>query len=247
MPDGRVTLLHGDCLERMAEIPAESIDMVLCDMPYGGKTECLWDVAIPLTELWQQYRRIVKPAGAIVLTACQPFTSALVMSNLRDFRYAWVWDKIIPSGMSYARFQPMRQHEDILVFCRTRTRYNAQKTKRDKPIKEGGKKPSESAFIRNFASMGGKIYEDKNPTTILRFDKVRRGTIHPTQKPVPLLEYLIQTYTDPDHLVLDNAMGSASTGVACLNTGRRFLGIEKDASFFALASDRLDCCRRGAA
>ena len=231
--------LHlGDCLEVMKSIPAGSVDLILCDLPYGT-TACKWDSVIPFEPLWDQYKRIAKDNAAIVLTASQPFTSALVMSNPKWFRYQWVWDKKIPSGMSYARFQPMRQHEDVLVFCCGRVPYHPQMTKREKPIKEGGKKKSESAPIANFNSMGGKVYDTKNPTTIIQFDKVRRGSQHPTQKPVALMEYLIRTYTNEGETVLDNCMGSGTTGVACMNTGRRFIGIEMDVGYFQIARGRI--------
>ena len=133
------TLKRGDCLELMRDLPDNSVDLILCDLPYGT-TACKWDSVIPFEPLWAQYRRVAKDNAAIVLTASQPFTSALVMSNPKWFRYQWVWDKKIPSGMSYARFQPMRQHEDVLVFCGGRVPYHPQITKREKPIKEGGKK-----------------------------------------------------------------------------------------------------------
>lgn len=231
-------LMFGDCLERMKEIPDASVDLILCDLPYGT-TSCKWDSAIPFEPLWDQYKRIVKDNSAIVLTASQPFTSALVMSNPKWFRYQWVWDKKIPSGMSYARFQPMRQHEDVLVFCCGQVPYHPQMTKREKPIKEGGKKKSESAPIANFNSMGGKVYDTKNPTTIIQFDKVRRGSQHPTQKPVALMEYLIRTYTNEGNTVLDNTMGSGTTGVACRNTNRKFIGIEMDPTYYGIACGRI--------
>ena len=237
-------LLQGDCLELMKALPDGSVDMILCDLPYGT-TGCKWDSVIPFDALWTEYRRIAKPNAAVVLTGAQPFTSALVMSNPLYFRYQWVWDKKIPSGMSYARFQPMRQHEDILVFCwGSRVPYNPQMIKREKPIKEGGKKKSESAPIANFNSMGGKIYDMKNPTTLLQFDKVRRGSVHPTQKPVALMEYLIRTYTNEGDTILDNCMGSGTTGVACVNTGRRFIGMEMDAGYFAIAQGRIQAAVR---
>lgn len=229
-------LMRGDCLELMKSIPDSSIDMVMCDLPYGT-TACSWDSVIPFDELWEQYRRLCK--GAIVLTASQPFTSALVMSNPKMFRYQWVWDKKIPSGMSYARFQPMRQHEDVLIFCNGKVPYFPQMIKRDKPIKEGGKKKSESAPIANFESMGGKIYDMKNPTTLIQFDKIRQGAVHPTQKPVALMEYLIRTYTNEGDVVLDNCMGSGTTGVACANIGRKFIGIERESNYFDIACQRI--------
>lgn len=228
----------GDCLELMKEIPDKSIDMILCDLPYGT-TACKWDTIIPLAPLWQQYSRIIKNNRAIVLTATQPFASKLIMSNPNLFKYEWIWDKKIPSGMSYARFQPMRQHEIILIFGEGKLHYNPQLIRRDVPIKEGGKKKSESAPIANFNHMGGKIYDFKNPTTILQFDKVRKGSLHPTQKPIPLFEYLIKTYTDDCDIVLDNCIGSGTTAIACLNTNRNFIGIEKDEKYYQIACERV--------
>ena len=191
--------------------------------------------------MWEQLKRIIKPNGAIVLFGSQPFTSALIMSNVKMFKYEWVWDKKIPSGMSYARYQPMRQHENIVVFSHNKTVYNAQKRVRDFPIKQGGNKYSESAPIqgRLNGNTHKKTYIDKNPTTIIPFDKVRNGSLHPTQKPVALMEYLIKTYTNEKETVLDFTMGSGSTGIACLNTNRNFIGIEKDDKYFSIAKDRI--------
>ena len=228
-----------DCLEGMKLIPDKSIDMILCDLPYGI-TACKWDSVIPLEPLWAQYERVIKDNGAIVLTASQPFSSALVMSNPKLFKYEWIWDKKIPSGMSYARYQPMRQHEVILVFGKGRVNYYPQMVKRDKPIKEGGKKKSESAPIANFNHMGGKVYEYKNPTTLLQFDKVRRGSVHPTQKPIALFEYLIRTYTNEGEVILDNCIGSGTTAVAAINTGRQFIGFELEPEYVRIANQRLE-------
>lgn len=227
----------GDCLEIMKQIPDGSIDMILCDLPYGT-TACKWDTIIPFDKLWEQYERIIKDNGAIVLTAAQPFTSALVMSNIKNFKYCWVWDKKIPSGMSYARFQPMRQHEDILIFCKNKTIYNAQFTKRDKPIKAGGMTKGEATNNPKWVALK-KTYDYKNPTTILTFDKIRKNAIHPTQKPVALFEYLIKTYTNENELILDNCIGSGTTAIACINTNRNFIGIEKDENYFNIANKRI--------
>lgn len=238
-------LYNGDCLEIMKQIPDKSIDMILCDLPYGT-TACKWDVVIPFEPLWEQYNRIIKDNGAIVLFGSEPFSSALRMSNIKNFKYDWIWDKKIPSGMSYARFQPMRQTENISVFCNGKTVYNPQMVKRDKPIKKGGNKYSPSAPIQ--ACKDGKdfkkTYEYKNPTNLIVFDKIRKGSLHPTQKPVALLEYLIKTYTNENETVLDNCMGSGSTGVACLNTNRNFIGIELDKDFFEIAKKRIEDTER---
>ena len=173
-------LMMGDCLELMPTIAAGSVDMVLCDLPYGT-TACKWDSVIPFEPLWAEYRRVCKPNAAIVLTASQPFTTALIASNFGMFKYVWVWDKKIPSGMSYARFQPMRQHEDVLVFCCGKTTYNPQMVKRDKPIKGGGMSKGETTSNHKLTALK-KTYDYKNPTTIIQFDKIRRGSHHPTQK-----------------------------------------------------------------
>jgi site-specific DNA-methyltransferase (adenine-specific) len=233
-----IKLIQGDCLEKMKEIPDGSIDAIITDPPYGT-TACKWDAVIPLDAMWEQLKRIIKPNGAIVLFGSQPFTSALVMSNIKMFKYNWVWDKKIPSGMSYARYQPMRQHEDVVVFCDGRTTYNAQKTLRNKPIKGGGMSKGETTNNQNLKALK-KTYTHKNPTTLISFDKVRRGSVHPTQKPVALMEYLIKTYTNEGETVLDFTMGSGSTGVACINTNRNFIGIELDEGYFKIAQDRIN-------
>lgn len=231
-----------DCLDGMKLIPDGSIDMILCDLPYGT-TANKWDAIIPFEPLWEQYKRIIKDNGAIVLTASQPFSSALVMSNPKMFKYEWVWDKKIPSGMSYARFQPMRQHEVILVFGKGKPTYNAQMTKRDKPIKSGGQKKlnSESTTLDKYKVDGfKKTYDYKNPTTILPFDKVRRGSVHPTQKPVELFEYLIKTYTNEGEIVLDNCLGSGTTAIASELNKRKWIGFETENKYIEIINKRLD-------
>lgn len=230
-------LLHGDCLELMKSIPDKSIDMILCDLPYGT-TDCKWDSVIPFEPLWEQYKRIIKDNGAIVLFGSEPFSTLLRYSNLKMYKYDWIWDKKIPSGMSYARFQPMRQTENISVFCKGKTIYNPQITKRDKPIKAGGMKHSDSAATNGYKALK-KVYDYKNPTNLIQFDKIRKGSLHPTQKPVALLEYLIKTYTNEGEVVLDNCMGSGSTGVACVNTNRNFIGIELDNNYYNIAKQRI--------
>ena len=230
-------IYNGDCLELMKEIQSGSIDMILCDLPYGT-TACKWDTIIPFSELWSQYKRVIKENGAIVLTSSQPFTSALVMSSPELFKYQWVWDKIIPSGMAYARHQPMRQHEDILIFCKGKTIYNAQMVKRDVPIKGGGMSKGETTNNQKLVALH-KTYDFKNPTTMLRFDKIRRGSIHPTQKPVALFEYLIKTYTNEGDTVLDNCSGSGTTAIACINTNRNYICMEKDYEYYNKSIERI--------
>ena len=234
-----VNLFNGDCLEVMKGIPDGSVDLVLTDPPYGT-TACKWDTVIDLDLMWEQIKRVIKPNGAIVMTASQPFTSVLVTSNLKGFKYCWQWDKKIPSGMSYARFRPMQQTEDICVFTRTgeKTIYNAQMILRDKPIKGGGMSKGETTNNQNLKALK-KTYTHKNPTTLIQFDKIRKGSLHPTQKPVALMEYLIKTYTNEGETVLDFTMGSGSTGVACKNLDRKFIGIELDETYFNIAKNRI--------
>ena len=227
--------MQGDCLERMKELPDMCVDLILTDPPYGT-TACKWDSVIPLKPMWEQLERIIKPKGAIVLNASQPFTTILIASNIKMFKYCWIWDKKIPSGMSYAKYQPMRQHEEIAVFCSGKTTYNPQKTKRDKPIKGGGMKSSNSAMTKGYKALK-KTYEYKNPTTIISFDKIRRGSLHPTQKPVALMEYLIRTYTKEDEIVLDFCFGSGTTGVACVKTNRNFIVIELDKEYYEIGNN----------
>ena len=231
-------LWHGDCLELMKYIPDGSVDLVLTDPPYGT-TACKWDSVIPFEPMWEQLNRIIKPNGAICLFGSEPFSSALRMSNIKNFKYDWIWDKKIPSGMSYARFQPMRQTENISVFCNGKTVYNPQMVKRDKPIKGGGMSKGETTNNQHLIALH-KTYEYKNPTNLIVFDKIRKGSLHPTQKPVPLLEYLIRTYTNEGETVLDFTAGSGSTGVACVNTNRNFIGIELDEGYFNIAKKRIE-------
>jgi len=238
LEDLRNTVIHGDCLEEMKRIPDKSVDMILADLPYGT-TACKWDTIIPFEPLWEQYERVIKDNGVVVLTASQPFTSALVMSNPKLFKYEWIWDKKIPSGMSYARFQPMRQHENVLVFCKNKTIYNKQMMKRDKPIKSGGTKKSETAPIKYKDEKFKKTYEYKNPTTIIPFQKIRKGSVHPTQKPTALFEYLIKTYTQPGEVVLDNVAGSGTTAIAALNADRNYILIEKEKEYIDIIDKRL--------
>ena len=233
-----IELWRGDCLELMKDIPDGSVDLVLTDPPYGT-TACKWDSVIPFEPMWEQLDRIIKPNGAICLFGSEPFSSALRMSNIKQFKYDWIWDKKIPSGMSYARFQPMRQTENISVFCNGKTVYNPQMVKRDKPIKGGGMSKGETTNNQNLIALH-KTYDYKNPTNLIIFDKIRKGSLHPTQKPIALLEYLIRTYTNEGETVLDFTMGSGSTGVACVNTNRNFIGIELDEGYFEIAKKRIE-------
>ena len=241
--DKSIRLYNRDCLEVMDKLieAGVKVDAIICDPPYGT-TACKWDTVIPFDEMWKRLNKLVKNINTpIVLFGNEPFTSLLVCSNLKGFKYRWDWDKKIPSGMGYAKFRPMQQSEDISIFSLNgdKTVYNPQKIKREKPIKSGGTKHSESAPIANKDPNFKKTYDEKNPTTLIQFDKIRKGSVHPTQKPVALLEYLIKTYTNEGDMVLDFTMGSGTTGVACKNTNRKFIGIELDEKYFDIAVDRI--------
>ena len=229
----------GDCLEVMKTLESGSIDMILCDLPYGT-TACKWDQVIPFAPLWKQYERLIKPNGAIVLTASQPFTSALVMSNPKAFKHSWVWDKRFAGNFVTAKVAPMKIHEDILVFCFGSVPYAPLMLERDIPIKSGANNcASESARISATTVKEGfqRIYTHKYPESILVHPR-ERG-LHPTQKPVALFKYLIRTYTEPGALVLDNCAGSGTTGVAAIQCGRRAILIEQDAGYYAIAQRRI--------
>jgi len=237
-----INLHLGDCLKLMAYIPDKYVDMILCDLPYGT-TACKWDTVIPFEPLWEQYKRVIKDRGAIVLTASQPFTSALVMSNVKMFKYSLVWNKKRGMEPQLANIRPMKSHEDITVFCNGKTIYNPQKTLLSKPDYRGRNPVTGGGqgIIKNYVNEP-RIYTDRFPLSIIDI-KGERG-YHPTQKPVALMEYLIKTYTNEGDLVLDNCMGSGTTGVACLKTGRRFIGIEKDEDYYKGAVDRLEKHKR---
>jgi DNA modification methylase len=236
-----VQLLHGDCLDLMAGIPDGSVDMILADLPYGT-TACKWDTIIPLDALWAHYKRVIKRNGAIVLTASQPFTSALVMSNPQMFRYEWVWEKDRASGFLDANRRPLRAHENILVFAGGQTTYNALKTDGHKPsnyTSSRREKPIELYGHYEPSATGGRT--TRFPRSVVKVNTVNGSyrQQHPTQKPVALMEYLIRTYTNEGETVLDNTMGSGTTGVACVNTNRAFIGMELDAGYFQIAQERI--------
>jgi DNA modification methylase len=239
----RFNLIRGDCLEAMAKLPEGSIDMVLCDLPYGT-TQNKWDAIIPFADLWSQYERLTRTKSAIVLTAAQPFTSALVMSNIKSFRYSLVWHKSNATGFLNAKRMPLRAHEDILVFYGSLPVFNPQKSFGHPRKVSTAKHRINCAQTSNYGDHLGRItYDstDRYPTSVLDFpsDK-QRSALHPTQKPVVLMEYLIKTYTNEGDTVLDNCMGSGTTGVACLNTNRNFIGIEKDDNYFSIATNRIE-------
>lgn len=235
-----VQLYNDDCLWIMDSIPDHSIDLILCDLPYGT-TQNKWDIMLPLEKLWEQYMRISK--GAIVLHAAQPFTSLLVSSNLKHFKYDWIWEKTKATGHLNAKKQPLRNKEDILVFYKKQPTYNPQMTQGEPYKNKAGKDhSSQSSMTGSYGKYSNYRPDNEGtryPKQILKFNVVQRGTLHPTEKPVALLEYLIKTYTNPGDLVLDNCMGSGSTGEAALRTGRKFIGIEKDKDFFDIASNRI--------
>ena len=232
-----VWLMKGDCLERMKEIPSGSVDMVLADAPYGS-TACKWDSIIPLEPMWEQLKRIIKPRGAIVMTAAQPFTTVLISSNMKMFKYCWVYRR--PQGVDpfMAKIRPLNDIEDVVVFCKKSTVYNPQLTEgcaytvtRDK--KERLNELNDTIFKESTTVNGGT----RLPKRVLDF-KQERG-LHPTQKPVALMEYLIKTYTNENETVLDFTFGSCTTGVACKNTNRKFIGIELDDHYFEIGKNRI--------
>lgn len=241
-------LMLGDCLERMAEIPDGSVDMIACDLPYGT-TACKWDTVIPFEPLWAHYRRVIKGNGAIVLTASQPFTSSLVMSNSKWFKYEWIWAKSRPTGHIHAKNKPMKSHENVLVFSpgtavhasqsKNRMVYNPQGLKTlASPVLRKNSTPSDAVISFRKSHRDTIQISGGYPHTLLPFASAG-NQIHQTQKPVPLFEYLIRTYTNPGEIVLDNCFGSGTTGVACVNTGRRFIGIEKDERYFSIGQSRI--------
>jgi site-specific DNA-methyltransferase (adenine-specific) len=243
----KIDLRKGDCLELMKDIPDRSVDAIITDPPYGT-TACKWDSVIPFDLMWEQINRIIKDNGAIVLFGSQPFTSALIMSNIKMFKYEWIWEKATGSNFAAAKYQPLKEHENILIFCKGKTIYNPIKEER----KGSGKKRLKNGYKSNGTSTEvysgiqgnrmGKEYEDlKYPSSVQYFnnrDKYRG--LHPTQKPVALIEYLIKTYTNENETVLDFTMGSGTTGVACVNTNRNFIGIEMDDKYFEIAKNRIE-------
>lgn len=232
-------IILGDCLEIMKEIPDNSIDMVLCDLPYGT-TQCAWDTIIPLDKLWKQYNRICKQRAPVVLTAAQPFTSILIMSNLKHFKYNWVWEKSKATGYLNAKKMPMRAHEDICVFYRKSPVYNPQMTEGEPYNKGKAHRPTDvygkqkETLVKNDSGL-------RYPRTVQRFktSESEGKVFHPTQKPLTLFEYLIRTYSNEGDLVLDNCIGSGTTALACLSTKREYLGIESEEKYVKIANERI--------
>jgi len=264
-----INLLHGDCLVEMKKIEDNSVDLILCDLPYGttdrsgvekknGNNRLLkWDTVIPLESLWLEYKRVLKPKGAVVLTADQPFTSKLIMSNIEWFKYEWIWKKKKTTGFLLANYRPMKQTEDVIVFspahAAAASRHGGNMTYNpqgliEKKVKKKNDPNRLGKFLHNPEHMGkgNKLlheteYEQKftnYPSEIIEFG-LDRNVVHETQKPVALMEYLIRTYSNEGEIVLDNCMGSGTTGVACINTNRKFIGIEKKDEYFDVAKKRI--------
>ena len=230
-------IYKGDCLEAMKSIPDKSIDMILCDLPYGT-TRNKWDTVIDLDLLWSQYERIIKDNGAIVLFAQVPFNIVLGYSNLKLLKYEWIWEKEQGTGHLNAKKMPLKSHENIVVFYKKPPTYNPQMVGNEvRTVKRSGNK-SKTTNYGDFIEIKESTYIGRYPKDIIKFNKDKG--YHPTQKPVALLEYLIKTYTNEGEIVLDNCMGSGSTGVGCINTDRRFLGIELDEGFFNIAKERIE-------
>jgi len=233
-----IQLMLGDCLERMKEIPDGSVDMVLTDPPYGT-TACKWDSVIPLEPMWEQLKRVIKPTGAIVMTASQPFTSVLVSSNIKMFKYDWVWEKPKATGHLNSKKRPMVAHESVLVFYSKQCIYHPQKVKGDAYGTANRKEYSGGVYAKAGGHREGNPEGMRYPRSSQLFSTPHHPQ-HPTQKPVELMEYLIKTYTNENETVLDFTMGSGTTGVACKNLGRKFIGIEMDEAYFNIAKERIN-------
>ena len=235
-----IDLRHGDCLELMKDIPNKSIDMILCDLPYGT-TQNKWDSVIPLDELWKEYKRIIKDNGVIALTSQGIFTAKLMLSNEKWFKYKLVWVKSKATNFLNAKKQPLRKHENICVFYNKQPQYNPQMTEGE-PYDKGVRKNQLTGSYGDFNPVHVKSEGMRYPTDVVYFKTAEsEGKVyHPTQKPVSLLEYLIKTYTNERETVLDNCMGSGSTGVACINTNRNFIGMELDEKYFNMAKERIE-------
>jgi site-specific DNA-methyltransferase (adenine-specific) len=240
-----IDLHKGDCLEVMDKLIAEGVkvDAIITDPPYGT-TACKWDSVIPFDEMWLRLNKLIKPNGAIVLFGSEPFSSALRMSNIKNYKYDWVWEKNLKTGNLNAKRMPMGGHELVHIFAKKSPTYNPQKRKRTNEVKSGNKKNSKTSV---YGSQKEEYTDNQsdliNPDTIIKNIKCvhnSSGKVHPTQKPVALMEYLIKTYTNENELVLDFTMGSGTTGVACKNLNRKFIGIELDDKYFDIAKERIN-------
>ena len=243
----KIDLYNGDCLELMKSIQDKSVNMILCDLPYGT-TACKWDTVIPFEPLWEHYNRVIKDNGAIVLFGSEPFSSYLRMSNIKNYKYDWIWDKVTAKGHLVAKIRPMQETENISVFGNSKITYYPIMELREKERKDVNVEYSRTEI------MGGKTTKEmekitrkyRYPKNIIRVSNAsQKDKFHPTQKPVALLEYLIKTYTNEGDIVLDNCMGSGSTGVACVNTNRNFIGIELDKDYFNIAKERIENAKGG--
>jgi DNA modification methylase len=241
-------LILGDCLDELPKIFDKNIDLVLTDPPYGT-TQCKWDSVIPFEPMWNQLKRVIKDNGAIALFGSEPFSSALRMSNIKQFKYDWIWQKDNGTGFALSNKQPLKYHEIISIFYKNQSNYYKQLIPRDELGKKRLKNKNNPIRFKGnniIGSLKSKNYDInrynenyKNPSSVLKF-KINRGKLHPTQKPVALLEYLIKTYTNENDTVLDFTMGSGSTGVACKNLNRNFIGIEKDENYYNIAKQRIE-------
>lgn len=233
--ESEIKLLQGDCLEFMKDIPDGSVDLVLTDPPYGT-TACKWDSVIPFEPMWEQLNRIIKPNGAICLFGSEPFSSALRMSNIKNFKYDWIWEKEQGANFMLCKYQPYKVHEIVSVFSKAKHNYFPQMTKGKSYISGKG---TSGEITGNRRKVQTKNEGKRYPRSIQRFNTEKHKSTHPTQKPIALLEYLINTYTNEGETVLDFTMGSGSTGVACVNTKRNFIGIELDENYFNIAKERI--------
>jgi site-specific DNA-methyltransferase (adenine-specific) len=242
--DNKQELWLGDCLELMINIPDESVDCIICDLPFGT-TSCKWDTIIPFESLWLQYKRITKKDAAIVLFGTQPFTSSLIMSNPKQFKYEWIWHKSKSGSAFTAKYRPVSKHENILVFGKGKTKYNPQKIEGE-PYKRNRVALTDKINNHDIGFNGKGIFSENDgfryPITIQFFQQKwrRQDQLHPTQKPVEMMEYLIKTYTNENDLVLDNCMGSGTTCLAAKNLNRQFIGIEKEEEYYNIAVKRLN-------
>ena len=239
-----IKLYNGDCLVEMNKVEDKSVDLILCDLPYGS-TQCSWDSIIPFYKLWEQYNRVLKDTGIVVLFSSGLFTIDLINSNRKDFKYKLIWKKNVPTGMSSAKYRPMKYYEEICVFYKKKGTYNPQMKPREGVGKACYNYDHYCGDSNHVSYEKVKKRYDPNwvqPSDILEFNVVpnRNGKVHPTQKPIELLEWLIKTYSNENDLVLDNTMGSGSTGVACINLNRDFIGIEMDKSYFEIAKSRIE-------
>jgi site-specific DNA-methyltransferase (adenine-specific) len=231
-------IVCGDCLEEMPKMPAQSVDAIISDLPYGT-TACKWDSVIPFAPLWSEWKRLLKPNGAIVLTATEPFASLLRTSNLAQYKYDWVWDKHIPRGMHIAKYRPMQKHEMVLVFGDAPLKYNPIHTKRDKPVRVKNYGNSKASPLAN-NDRKERIYDTKGPDSILvGMWEANAGKLHSTQKPVSLMRYLVRTYTNPGDVVLDPCCGSGTTCIAAMQEGRHYIGIEKETNYAEITKQRI--------